>query len=655
MNYQVAGANSAVLGIGSGGITANGGATITLLSSLPIQLFADQTWQATNATSLLAQGVISGAFKITKTGNFDLPLSAANTFSGGFSLNDGELYLGTSSIGTAGSVTSGPVGTGTLSFDANRILGVTGASTILHNDISLGSNNPTFATGANSLTLAGTISGTGSITKTGSGSLTLSGANTFSGETNVQAGTLVLGSSSNKTSTITDGPVGTYELNLSSGTTLAIADGTTRILHNDLHFVGTGTVTFNTATGDLTLASFVHPYGGGDSASLTKTGSGSLTLTNPSNSYTGGTIINAGTIIAGSDPVFGQTTGGITFSGGLLKASAGFTSARAVTLNAGGGLTDTNPYSLTLSGLISGSGGLTKQGTGTFTVSGAGSNIVNLTGTVGGSVLTSIGSGAILLIGSGGTITGPITTSGTLNFTNPGSQNLSGVISGAGGLNISAGTTTLSGNNTFSGSTTVAGGKLLVTGPNTGGGSVTIGSGGVFGGSGSFSGPVFVNSDGSVSPGNSPGALSVGATTFAGGGSFAFEINSVTGTPGTPWDLLSVSGALNIAATVGAPFIINLTSLTLSNTAGLVSDFNNANSYAWKFVQTSGGVTGFSAGAFQYNATNFQNSLGGGSFFVSNLGNDLFLNFKPVPEPSTYALMALGLGGIVLLARRRRS
>lgn len=296
----------------------------------------------------------------------------------------------------------------------------------------------------------------------------------------------------------------------------------------------------------------------------------------------------------------------------------------------------------------------TVNGAGAFAVGGAGSNVVNLTGTVSHTGGTVVGSGASLVIGSGGFLTGPITTTGTLGFGATGTQTLSNLISGSGGLSVTAGTTTLTANNTFTGPSTITGGKLFITGTNTGGGSVTIGSGGTFGGTGTFSGPLFVNSGGSVAPGSSPGKLSVGATTFAGAGRFTFDINSVTGTVGTNWDLLSISGALTITATSGNPFIVDLTSLDLSNTAALVSNFNAGSFYSWKFVQTTGGITGFSAGAFQYNASAFQNSLGGGSFFVSNVGNDLFLNFTPVPEPSTYALMALGLGVIVVLARRRR-
>lgn len=557
-------------------------------------------------------GVISGAGAIDITNASALTLTGANTFSGGTTITSGTLSL----LNTTGSAT----GTGAITVEASGTLAVGNGGTTGFIGGNLTNNGAVTVNRSDNTTYAGTISGAGTSTKLGAGTLSLTGSVSQSGVT-ISAGTVSIGDG---------GTAGTLNSSVTNNATLA----------------------FNRSDAS-TYADVVSGSG-----QLRKDGAGTLTLTG-ANTYTGNTSVTGGTLrvgVANALPVTTQLSlgTGSTLDVDFNQTVAGFlgTSGLGATIDLASGITFTvaMPVANTSTNF---QGNL--SGTGLFAVSGAGGNTVLLTGTIGGGITTSVGSGATLLIGSGGNITGPVTTSGTLNFTSPGNQTLSGVISGTGGLNISAGTTTLSGNNTFSGPTSIAGGKLVVTGTNTGGGTVTIGSGGVFGGSGSFSGPVIVNSGGSVSPGNSPGTLSVGATTFAGGGNFDFEINSVTGTPGTQWDLLSVSGALTITATSGSPFTVNLKSLTLADTAGLVSDFNNTNSYTWKFVQTSGGVSGFAADKFQFNTSNFQNSLGIGSFFVTNIGNDLFVNFTPVPEPSTYALMALGLGVIVVLARRRRS
>jgi hypothetical protein len=54
--------------------------------------------------------------------------------------------------------------------------------------------------------------------------------------------------------------------------------------------------------------------------------------------------------------------------------------------------------------------------------------------------------------------------------------------------------------------------------------------------------------------------------------------------------------------------------------------------------------------------TDFQNATGGGTFSLSEVGgNTLKLTFTPVPEPSTWALMAAGLCALGAAVRRRRS
>jgi fibronectin-binding autotransporter adhesin len=89
---------------------------------------------------------------------------------------------------------------------------------------------------------------------------------------------------------------------------------------------------------------------------------------------------------------------------------------------------------------------------------------------------------------------------------------LSGVLSGSGGLVKQAnGDLNLSGANTYSGGTTVLAGRLLVnntTGSGTGTGDVVV-QGGLLGGNGTIGGSVQVQSGGTLSPGNSPGHLTI--------------------------------------------------------------------------------------------------------------------------------------------------
>ena len=577
-----------------------------------IVIAGSQTLSIAGTASTAFAGVISGGGGLAKADTGTLTLTGANAYHGGTTINGGTLSL----LNSTGSAT----GTGDLTIgrSGTLLIGNGGTTGLIGGNVA--NAGALVVNRSDNITYAGNVTGTGTFTKSGSGTLSLTGNVTQSGGAVIDAGSVSIGDG---------GTAGTLSGNVTDNATLA----------------------FNRSDA-VTYAGVVSGSG-----SLLKNGTGTLTLSSL-NTYGGNTSVTGGTLRLGVTNALPATTQLNLTNSAILdvlcnQTVAGFFGTSSVTsaLQLANGVTFTVAMPVastttTFAGNVTGGG--------IFAVSGAGSDIVNLTGSVANTVTTQIGSGAILLIGSGGTVTGPINNTGTLNFTSPGSQTLSGVISGNGGLLVSAGTTVLSGNNPYSGPTTITGGKLVITGANTGGGTITVGSGGTFAGTGSTTGPLVLNSGATVSPGASPGTLSVGATTFAGGANYTFEINNPGGTAGTQWDLLSISGALTITATAGNPFTVNLSSLDLSNTAALVTGFSSANSYSWLFVTTTGGITGFNAGAFQYNTSLFQNSLGAGHFFVSNVGNDLLLNFTPVPEPSTYALLALGLGVIVVLSRRRR-
>ncbi|HFE6164583.1 TPA: autotransporter-associated beta strand repeat-containing protein, partial [Legionella pneumophila] len=275
-----------------------------------------------------------------------------------------------------------------------------------------------------STTVASVISGVGGVLeKEGSGTLTLTGANTYTGGTIISGGTLQIGA---------------------GGTVGSIAGN---ILNN-------AALIFNRSNA-LTYAGVISGTG-----TLTKLGAGVLTLTG-NHTFSGDTTISAGTLSIGS----GGTTGSIV--GNIIDNSA---------------LIFNRSDNLTYAGVISGSGTLTKQGSGVLSLTGT--NLYTGTTTITAGTL-SIGDGGIL-----GSVAGNITNSATLRFNRADNLSYGGVISGTGALQKQgAGTLTLSGNNTYSGTTTISGGTLLLTGNKSGAGTTTvnattnlqIGNGGVTG------------------------------------------------------------------------------------------------------------------------------------------------------------------------------
>jgi autotransporter-associated beta strand protein len=110
--------------------------------------------------------------------------------------------------------------------------------------------------------------------------------------------------------------------------------------------------------------------GAGGAKTLTKTGNGTLVLRG-NNSFSGGLAINVGTVDAGSDASMG--TGDVTIdAASTFRFGESFATDNNFVINAGGGRININSSTIngTISGVISGAGVMTKNGSGKLTITG---------------------------------------------------------------------------------------------------------------------------------------------------------------------------------------------------------------------------------------------------------------------------------------------
>ena len=327
---------------------------------------------------------------LTKDGGASvLTLSGANTYTGGTAINSGTVVIGNDSA----------LGTGDVTMASGANMFFAGDYTVANNFGLTGNTYFNVVTGSAS-TLSGIISDTGVtpgvLNKSGSGTLALSGANTYTGGTAINAGTVTVAD---------DDALGTGDVTMTGAATLGFASGTFTLANN---FGLTGTPTFFVDTGNTDTISGVISDSGATPGALEKTGDGTLVLTGI-NTYSGGTIVNGGTLNVLADSGLGDSSGGVTLDDGTLQWGAAFDSARDIALGSGGGTFDTNGYSSTLSGVISGDGAFTKKGAGTLTLSGVntftGDTTVNagnlaISGSLASSQITASG-GTLRYIGSG--------------------------------------------------------------------------------------------------------------------------------------------------------------------------------------------------------------------------------------------------------------
>jgi autotransporter-associated beta strand protein len=193
------------------------------------------------------------------------------------------------------------------------------------------------------------------------------------------------------------------------------------------------------------------------SGNLTKVGSGTLTLSGV-NTYTGSTIISAGTLALGNATNTLADTGVVNVSGGTLDIGANSDTVGAVTLTSGSitgttGVLTGSSYAAgsgTISAILGGSAALAKTGTGTLTLSGnntfSGGITSSGTGTLALQHGNAAGSGAINFASTQSGTGATFTLSGGINVAN----NI--VMDAATGRNT---TNSLVGSNTLSGNITI--------------------------------------------------------------------------------------------------------------------------------------------------------------------------------------------------------
>lgn len=447
-------------GVGGNGAMINSGAAIFGNSSISSITLADNTSVGGSGRWDIGDGTVGrtfngGGFTLTKVGSNQIvfrPETVTNL--AGVVVTNGIFSYESFSRTTAATATmtntvsGGTLASyGTLSFNMPLVFSGGGMDNLSGTSTWTGTvalNSNTTITASNPIELQGVVSGSGVLTKLGGSTLTLTGTtNSYTGGTAVNAGTLIASSVADA-----GGSIGAYTsggsgyLGIANGSTFRYTgtgtESTARYLWIDTGSGGTIEVT--NAAGNLTFTG----TGGNINKAFAKTGAGTLRIEDAittgatvsinggnlilagANTYTGSTTVTSGTLKAGIASVantsgafgnnsaitmantagailditgFNTQIGSITGGG----ATGGNVTLGAATLTVGGDNTSPAAYA----GIISGTGGVTKIGSGTQIFSGAGTWSGTTTVSAGtlevqaksGDVTYSVAQGATLRIG----------------------------------------------------------------------------------------------------------------------------------------------------------------------------------------------------------------------------------------------------------------
>ena len=322
---------SATMTIASGTTLTIGGAGQLNSGSYARTITDNGTLNYNSSAAQTLSGIISGTGALTQNGSGNLTLSAYNTFTGNTVVNAGTLTLADGANQNNSSVVLG-----TLTINP-------GATVKLANPNALGGN---VFNGSTVYTTPVNISGGTLDISAGPGSASVvEGLDTTF---NLMGATI----SSSGGGWLTQGGYG----GSSPGAINTLATNISSVISASLYLYSSGGATITTAAGtvpsgiDLNISGVITDGGGG--FSVTKAGAGVLALT-AANTYTGNTIISAGTLQLGDGvSAIGSVAGNIDDQATLVFA---------------------NPSAQTYAGVISDGGSVVKTGAGTLTLSGANS------------------------------------------------------------------------------------------------------------------------------------------------------------------------------------------------------------------------------------------------------------------------------------------
>ncbi|MEI8194406.1 MAG: autotransporter-associated beta strand repeat-containing protein, partial [Phycisphaerae bacterium] len=422
-----------------------------------------------SANTLTVGGAIgdTGAARgFTKAGGGTLVLAGANTYTGITTLNAGTLVFAkqaalynsdtTKWLNTNVPVASGAILAVGVGDSASGYFDTTAISTLLdtsHLDNATGglatgssfgldTTNATAGTFTYPNVIVNPNGGTNvmGIAKLGTGTLVLSNTNTYTGPTTLYAGTLSVNATANLGSAASNLVFNGGTLQV-TGTTLTNFSG----IGHTVSFTAGQTVglDIDSAGNSFTVDQVLNQTTGG----FTKLGAGTAIL-NQANTYTGGATLSAGIlglanqnalqnstlIMNGGTLSFSSSVSGHAFTvGGLAANTSGVgydialqddaVTPNAVALTVGG-----NNASPLYFGVLSGSGSLTKAGTGTLTLSGANTY-------TGGTIVTA---GVLTLAGANTYTGGTTVTGGRLYLANQNALQNSTLIMSGGSLSFSS-------------------------------------------------------------------------------------------------------------------------------------------------------------------------------------------------------------------------